>query len=206
MRTSAILLACTLLAACGDKPLVSEHRPSPATWRAIATTADRDRLRRWRSGWVEALAQVNAADRSGDLTAEGDLFVPDHALPDPLPPAGDYRCRVFKLGSKAPATPAFTAYPAFDCRIDGEGDSRRLATRGGQQRPSGRILPDDSARAVFLGTLMLGDETVSLRYGFDGARDMAGLVERIDERRWRLTLPYPAFESVLDVIELVPAG
>jgi hypothetical protein len=34
---------------------------------------------------------------------------------------------------------------------------------------------------------------------------MAGLVERIGARRWRLVLPYPRFESTLDVIEIVPA-
>ena len=35
---------------------------------------------------------------------------------------------------------------------------------------------------------------------------MAGLVERIGDNRWRLVLPAPAYESMLDVIELVPAG
>ena len=35
---------------------------------------------------------------------------------------------------------------------------------------------------------------------------MAGLVERIGDNRWRLVLPAPAYESLLDVIELVPAG
>ncbi|WP_152998778.1 DUF4893 domain-containing protein, partial [Sphingopyxis sp. H115] len=31
-------------------------------------------------------------------------------------------------------------------------------------------------------------------------------VERIGDNRWRLVLPAPAYESLLDVIELVPAG
>jgi hypothetical protein len=34
---------------------------------------------------------------------------------------------------------------------------------------------------------------------------MAGVVERIGERRWRLVLPYPNFESTIDVLELLPA-
>ena len=58
---------------------------------------------------------------------------------------------------------------------------------------------------VFLGTLQLGDEHGVLRYGHDAERDMIGLLERIGERRWRLTLPFPRFESMLDVIEIVPA-
>jgi len=34
---------------------------------------------------------------------------------------------------------------------------------------------------------------------------VAGWVERVAGRRWRVVMPYPAFESVLDVLELVPA-
>ena len=34
---------------------------------------------------------------------------------------------------------------------------------------------------------------------------MAGVVERIGENRRRLVLPYPRFESTIDVLELVPA-
>jgi hypothetical protein len=33
---------------------------------------------------------------------------------------------------------------------------------------------------------------------------MIGLVQRIGDRRWRLVLPRPAHESLLDVIEIVP--
>jgi hypothetical protein len=59
---------------------------------------------------------------------------------------------------------------------------------------------------VFLGTLMLGDETRPLAYGRDQSRDLAGFVDRVGERQWRLALPLPAFESLVDVIELVPAA
>ena len=57
---------------------------------------------------------------------------------------------------------------------------------------------------MFLGTLVLGDETRAMQYGRDQDRDLAGWVERIGDNRWRLILPYPHFESTLDVIELVP--
>jgi hypothetical protein len=59
-------------------------------------------------------------------------------------------------------------------------------------------------RQVFLGTLVLGDEREARQYGQDETRDVAGYVERIAPNRWRLVLPAPAFESKLDVIELVP--
>jgi hypothetical protein len=35
---------------------------------------------------------------------------------------------------------------------------------------------------------------------------MAGYLQRIGDRRWRLALPQPHFESLFDVIELVPAA
>jgi hypothetical protein len=66
------------------------------------------------------------------------------------------------------------------------------------------IFPDSVSRAVFLGTMVLGDETKPLNYGQDVNRDLAGYLERIGPRRWRLVLPRPRFESLLDVVEITP--
>ena len=60
-------------------------------------------------------------------------------------------------------------------------------------------------RQVFLGTMALGDELGALQYGLDETRDVAGYVERIGDKRWRLVMPQPHYESQLDVMELVPA-
>ena len=100
----------------------------------------------------------------------------------------------------------FVAYPQFTCRIRPERGVQGLAKLSGSQRPVGLVYPADALRLVFLGTLMLGDETRALQYGGDPDRDMAGYVERIGPRRWRLILPRPRYESQIDVIELVPAG
>jgi hypothetical protein len=53
--------------------------------------------------------------------------------------------------------------------------------------------------------LVLGDEARAMEYGRDPDRDVAGWVARIDDNRWRLILPYPRYESTIDVVELVPA-
>jgi hypothetical protein len=74
----------------------------------------------------------------------------------------------------------------------------------GSQRPVGVLFPDHDRRLIFLGTLQLGDEAAAIRYGRDTERDLVGLVERIGPRRWRIGFPAPHFESLLDVIELVP--
>ncbi|MCC2976865.1 DUF4893 domain-containing protein [Sphingomonas sp. PL-96] len=201
--TAAALLASGCAQGNADRP--APAAPATPNWRTMATSADRERLRNWRTAWMAALAAARVTDRKA-VAAEGALFDPDRALLDPLPPPGAYRCRVFKLGTGRAATPGFIAYPFFDCRIDREGDVLSFYKHSGSQRPVGLILPDTEARGVFLGTLMLGDETAPLDYGRDAARDMAGRVERVAERRWRVVLPYPRFESTLDVIELTPAG
>jgi hypothetical protein len=59
---------------------------------------------------------------------------------------------------------------------------------------------------VFLGALSLGDEKASMRYAVDPLRDMAGWVDRVGDKRWRIVLPDPHFESLTDVIELIPAA
>lgn len=112
---------------------------------------------------------------------------------------------MFKIGANGPAMQDFTFYPAVDCQIDDGGGMSRLYKIAGPQRPFGLVFKDTPARSVFLGTLMLGDETKPMNYGQDTSRDMAGFVERIGAKRWRLMLPSPRFKSLLDVVELTPA-
>ena len=134
------------------------------------------------------------------------MLRPDAALAGAALPNDIYRCRVLKLGSQGAGGLAYIAYPAFDCRVRAEGGRQHFAKLSGSQRPVGHVYPEGDARGVFLGTLMLGDEGTAMRYGRDRERDMAGVVERIGPRRWRLVLPRPRFESIIDVIELVPVA
>jgi hypothetical protein len=173
-------------------------------WRAVATKDDRNRLQHWRDAWVDALAQANRSNAAA-ITAGGALFEPDTALANAQPPAGDYACRTYKLGRNARGGMLdYVEYPAFRCRIS-ESDGRlRFTKLTGSQRPAGNIFPDNGRRMIFLGTLMLGDETRALRYGRDEERDMIGIIERVGDGRWRLVFPRPHYESLLDVIELTP--
>ena len=218
------LCGCALLAACGGKvhkhaeiaapatvPAPAQPAPAPPPplsmkkagmdWHLVATDRDRERLRTWRDAWTNALARVRAAD----LAAQGALFDPDHALDGTPPPPGRYRCRVFKLGANGAGMREFTAYPPYECRIADEGEAASLYKIGGSQRPVGLLFSDGQSRQIFLGTMMFGDETKPMDYGRDDGRDMAGYVERVGEKRWRLVLPWPKFESILDVVELVPS-
>ena len=178
--------------------------PSTGAWRTVATEADRGRVREWRTAWLKALEQARTAGHAQEIAAEGALLKPDAALAEVAPPAGDYRCRVIKIGAKGPGNLNYIAYPPFSCRIGAGEGVRDFVKLTGSQRPVGRLFPETDSRMIFLGTLQLGDEQGTLRYGHDPERAMAGILERVGERRWRLVFPYPQFESILDVLELVP--
>jgi hypothetical protein len=217
------ILAALALAACAAHakgPAAALSAGSPMSWRSLATPDDRKRLRDWRSAWVEALGKAKAG-HAAEVAGEGVLLDPDAAaLGGVTPPPGDYRCRIVKLGGQSSEVPDYVVYGAFACHIGpaaaaagaaaapaGPGDAGALpfAAIAGPQRPVGRLFPDTPRRLMFLGTLQLGDEKGVLRYGHDKERDLAGLLQRIGERRWRLVLPRPHFESTLDVVEIVPA-
>lgn len=180
------------------------ERPNDA-WRARATADDRGRLRRWREAWVEALAKARAAGHGDEIVRQGALLEPDAALAGARLPPGDYRCRTIKLGARGAGRADYIAYPPAPCRVWAEGSRLHFARLEGAQRPIGILFPDSGRRMVFLGTLQLGDEALALRYSRDRERDMIGVVERVGDNRWRLILPYPHFESLLDVIELTPS-
>lgn len=175
-------------------------------WRQVVTRDDRTRLRDWREAWLKALKQASAAGYSRQIAAEGLLLQPDTALGGPGIPNGKYRCRMIKLGAKSEAMLPFIAYQPFACRVKQERDLQGFGKLSGSQRQVGLIFPNDQLRQVFLGTLVLGDESRAMQYGADPERDLAGYVERIGPDRWRLVLPYPRFESVVDVLELVPTS
>ena len=178
--------------------------PASQIWRSKIDKADNDRLRRWRDSWVRALADARSAGFGAQIDAEGSLLDPDAALPLKQPPAGIYSCRTIKLGAQSPALLHYVPYPAFDCRISRDNGTLRFAKLNGSQRPIGVLLPQTDKRMVLLGTLQLGDERNTLAYGRDEERDVAALLEQIGDQRWRLVFPSPHFESLTDIMELVP--
>ena len=203
-----ILPALAVTGGASAKPApraVEIEAPASADWRRVATVADRKRIRGWRTAFTAALSRARATGHDAEIIREGALLDPDAAQADVQIPAGDYRCRVIKLGAQAKGMGDYTAYPAFSCRISDEGVVFSFAKLSGSQRPVGLIFGNDKFRQIFLGTMMLGDERRPLDYGRDADRDMAGAIEKVGPRRWRLILPFPRFESMMDVIELVPA-
>jgi hypothetical protein len=185
------------------------QRAEGTDWRRLATAPDRARLRQWRSAWTEALAAARA-DPAGAAAIARDaaLFDPDRALAEAMPPIGDYDCRMVKLGRRGGVGAVYGEQGWSRCRVDAGGraeDARGLTGLDGRQRPVGTLYADTDARVVFLGSMTLADER-PLAYGRDTGRDMVGMMERIGPMRWRLVLPRPAYQSILDLLEMRPAG
>lgn len=204
LRLSLLAVAALGSAALATVPEEVVQVGLGSDWRQVATQDDRQRLRRWRDTWTNALAQANRSN-AANIAAGGTLFEPDAALPGAQPPPGDYACRTVKLGRPAlGGLLDYVEYPPFRCRI-AERDGRLHFTKlTGSQRPAGTIFPDNGRRMIFLGTMMLGDETRALRYSRDRERDLIAIIERIGPGRWRMIFPRPRHESLLDVTELTP--
>ena len=205
---SSLAAACLFgLSACSTVAPPSVVVPQRTlAWRSVATESDRTRLRDWRTAFTEALRAARESGSAADIAREGPLLEPDAAQTGGTIPNGTYRCRVIKLGARSPGLLNYIAYPYFTCRIGPAGSLQSFAKVTGSQRQVGTIFPSDPLRQVFLGTLALGDEQSAMQYGRDSERDVAGYIERIGPNRWRMIMPRPAFESVMDVMELVPAG
>ncbi|MDB5715021.1 MAG: hypothetical protein JWO15_2418 [Sphingomonadales bacterium] len=207
MKLVGTVATLLLLTGCGGR-LVHETaaKPALADWKRVVTGDDLTRLRNWRVAFLKGLDEAAASGQGAKIAREGALLVPDSALENVGLGSGRYHCRVIKLGSKVSGVATYTPYPAFDCLVNDEGEVLSFAKIGGSQRPVGLMFDDGSDRKIFLGTMMYADESRALEYGRDPTRDMAGAVQRIGDKRWRIILPYPRFESVLDVVELTPAA
>lgn len=180
--------------------------PEPSrTWQQVATANDQDRFGRMDAAWTQALRQARTLPGSGDLNGLGALIDPSAVrTPIALNP-GDYRCRTVKLGSQVPSGGlGYTVYGWFDCRIEATANGLKFVKLTGSQRPSGLLFPDSSRRRVMLGSMALGDDPPANSYGRTPDRDIIAAVERIGPERWRLVIPWPQAESILDLIELVP--
>ncbi len=212
LGAAAAIIALTLGGCAGAPPPVTPVAPDADSalerrsddWRSVATDRDRARLRGWRASFVAGLEQARRDGFGAEVASQRVLLEPDAALPNPHIPPGDYECRVIKLGSTNAGGLSYVAYPAFRCRVEAEQGVFSLMKLSGSQRHNGLLFADTEWRKVFLGTLALGDETGAMEYGMDAQRDVAGTLERIGPARWRLVMPAPAYESLTDVMELVP--
>lgn len=167
------------------------------------TRADTERLSRLDQAWRDGRAEAIKGGAAEELRRLGPAADPRVALGRPQPTPGRYQCRTLKLGAASEGMPPYVAYGWFKCQVTlTPGGDLILRKTTGSQRPVGLICPDDRLKARFVGTLELGDEVRTPRYGADAERDLIGEVRRIGDERWRIAFPWPAYESKLDILEL----
>ncbi|HEX8512320.1 MAG TPA: DUF4893 domain-containing protein [Allosphingosinicella sp.] len=170
-------------------------------WRTIASERDSFALDGLPDRWRQALAAGRAANLSRRIAAEGDLLDPQARLARAAPAPGSYRCRYVRPGGRRWASSA----QGF-CYVGVEGGQLTLATELRGLRFGGYLWEvKGGERLVFLGGAVPAGARTPPAYGEDASRDVAGLVERIGEFRYRLTLPEPSPGTGLTVVELVAA-
>jgi uncharacterized protein DUF4893 len=192
----AILTLCLLLAAA---PALA----ASADWKRDATAEDVDRIGRLAAAWDSAVPEDRRSNGQ-DVARLGPLVDPKAGLPNPEPAPGRYRCRVHELGDRGVGI-AYISYPWFACRVDlSPGGDLTLRKLTGSQRTSGNLYPSNRRALVYLGAEAWADEA-PLAYRQNPERDQAGVFERIGPKRYRLVLPWPKYDSNLDILELTPA-
>ena len=207
-----IVLAVALLpiAACSSAPAMtpSHKEMRSVSWQEQIREPDRKRLAGLWSAWTRALNQAAAAGHTAEIKALGPLAVADAAQPGPLPAPGAYRCRSIRLGtrddnSKPALVPAMDADAPIACTITAKGDLLVMAQATDGMRIGGTLYPDGD-RMIFLGSKALKGEMGIRAYGADAARDQVGVLRSFGDRKWRLELPWPMWQSNLEIIEIVP--
>jgi hypothetical protein len=191
----AIAAATFVFVACST----SAH----AAWRDEISKFDQDRLLRLseaRARGLDAARRGSGFDRSA-ITATLDAS-PARATASEY--VGNWRCRTIKLGGMTP----YIVYSWFNCRISKHDGALFLEKLSGSQRTRGFLYEDDGA-FVYLGASSVGSEPPHTYSGSsDGAGalttpdDQIGVLTMIGKGHARLEMPFPAQESVFDVLEL----
>jgi Domain of unknown function (DUF4893) len=186
----------------------------PTDWRRVAHADDQVKLDAIADIWATALADGKKADARA-IDQEGDLLRPDAALARATPTPGLYRCRTLRIGppangsaigaTRVPRARAFERFKPFDCVVTDEKAFLGFTKISGTHRPGGYLWPDGDTRMVFLGGTAERVGEGASAYGTDLRRNRLGILERIGEFRWRLTLIGQPTAAQLEVMDLVPA-
>jgi hypothetical protein len=192
MRLAPILIALSALLA----PPASAQNFE----RFALTPPDVKRLTEQKVQRAKALDEAKAAENPKELQTLRDLMAVA-ALPitDAKELAGNWRCRVVKVGGKILP---LVGYPFFNCKITGSGNEAQFQKLSGSQLSAGTLLRLDAKTFVFRGVAYIYDRKPK-PYGDGPETDLVGLTYRLAPDRLRLEFPAPYYESSYDVMELV---
>lgn len=200
MRRNAIaallLGTCLTLPALADVPTLSGV-PCVSTKEMSLSDRDVFRLESLMTSRSRGLAGALVSESAADRAAVAGIY---EAGLSPLASIveGKYQCRTIKLGGLG----ALTVYGWFECEIGRDGDRLTIEKLTGSQRFSGTLTPAGEGLA-YRGALHYWDEEPR-PYEGTSDRDQVGCLLKAfeDGEPFVLELPFPAFESAHDVIEL----
>jgi hypothetical protein len=213
MRRSVmmVLASAAALAACQHKPVCTPSGgiaagPPPPDWHDAVSDPDHVKLRATRDAMIAGVQAARDAGFGARIDAAGRLFDIDYSQDGAALKLGRYTCRITTLGSKTAGRSAYVEEPARHCAVTAGEKLQHFNVLDGPQRLNGKIYPDTDARTVFLGTIQLADEASPLHYSRDVDRDTVGAIQRLGPARWRMVIAHPAWESIVEVMEIVPAA
>ena len=168
-------------------------------WKAVATSADQARIGALPGVWSHAIAGLKKPARA-TLASEGALLDPAGAKDLPALPPGPYRCRLLRFDARG----GLAGFKPDFCVVTGDAKGVALTKQTGSNLPGGWLHADGDHRLIFLGGQRSAAADTPPAYGTNDATDIAGVIERVDAFRWRLTLTRAGKGALLDVYELVP--
>jgi hypothetical protein len=159
--------------------------------------ADTERLQRYSAVRAESIADARAGGAPEDVDRLDMILAgtPQPLLGESL--AGDYRCRMAKLGGDPP----LTIYGWFRCTIDDDAIGYRLRKVTGSQRMTLHFIDDAKDRAIAYGAGHVADEAPRA-YGQSAEHNLVGYLIKAEGGRYRIEFPLPLFESRFDILEL----
>jgi hypothetical protein len=178
--------------------------PALAGWQDRASSYDAERLSHLDEARARGMREAQGASEK-DLAAARAVLNRNSRAVSLASLKGTWRCRTIKLGGMAP----MVIYDWFTCRIGEEHGHPYFEKQTGTQHFGGSLYPHESGGFVFLGgtnwskdeQAFYSSERTSL-----GAEttpsDAVGLLSSIGPNVARIEFPYPAQESIFDVIEL----
>ncbi len=209
MRRSLLLslAAVALLSACRAERVCTPATGAGAApdWQDAVSDPDHIKLRATRDAMIAGVQAARGAGFGARIDAAGRLFDVDYSQDGAALKPGRYTCRTTTLGSKATGRPAYVEEPARHCMVAAGETLQHFSVLDGPQRLNGKIYPDTPSRTIFLGTIQLGDEASALHYSRDADRDTVGAIQRLGPARWRMVIAHPAWEAIVDVMEITPA-
>jgi hypothetical protein len=186
-------------------PRASVVVSEPEKWREVASTENENGIDALDRTWAAALAEARKTS-SRSVSAEGALLAPDSGLSRAAPAPGSYRCRVVRLGSASGTGRAFVPSKQSFCFIGVEGDQLSFTAEVAGARFGGYLWEtEDTKRLVFLGSPIAARAKVAQAYGNNPSQDVAGMLERIGDFRYRLTMLGRSGDAKLLVFDLKAA-